>query len=124
MSCQTVHLRSEQGCQMSYFHTKKIPFGFIVEGLGMDTVGIVYGQKEYFKPFDILYGHLVYFVAFCIFFPILVCCTKNNLASQVANRSFDPHRTFSPCLPFRSSVSFVKIIFQQLISLQGSISFP
>jgi hypothetical protein len=34
------------------------------------------------RPFDILYGHLVYFVVkFGMFFSVLVCCTKKNLAT-------------------------------------------
>jgi hypothetical protein len=36
-------------------------------------------------PFDLFYGHLVYFFAtlyiYGIFFPVLVCCTKKNLAT-------------------------------------------
>jgi hypothetical protein len=32
-------------------------------------------------PFGIYYGHLVYFMAIGIFFPVLVNCVKNNLAT-------------------------------------------
>jgi hypothetical protein len=39
-------------------------------------------------PFGIFYRHLVYFIAiwyilwlFCIFSPVLVCCSKKNLAT-------------------------------------------
>jgi hypothetical protein len=32
----------DQGCQMVYFHTKKSQFGHILEGLGMENVGIFY----------------------------------------------------------------------------------
>jgi hypothetical protein len=33
-------------------------FGYILEGLGKENVGIIYGHLEYFT-----YGHLVYFMA-------------------------------------------------------------
>jgi hypothetical protein len=42
------------------------------------------------KPFGLFYGHLIYFVTiwnilwlFAIFFPVLVCCDKKNLATLV-----------------------------------------
>jgi hypothetical protein len=31
----------------------------------------------------IFYGHLAYFVAIWYIFPVLVCCTKKNLATLV-----------------------------------------
>jgi hypothetical protein len=58
--------------------------------------GIFYGHLVYFKaiwyrclmaicyilrPFRIYYGHLVYFMAIWYIFPVLVCCTKKNLAT-------------------------------------------
>jgi hypothetical protein len=36
-------------------------FGYILEGLGKENVGIIYGHLEYFT-----YGHLVYFFAIYI----------------------------------------------------------
>jgi hypothetical protein len=33
-----------QGCQMVYFLTKNLNFGYILEGLGMMNVGIFYGH--------------------------------------------------------------------------------
>jgi hypothetical protein len=32
-------------------------------------------------PFHRIYGHLVYFVVILVFFPVLVCCAKKNLAT-------------------------------------------
>jgi hypothetical protein len=66
-----------QGCQMVYFQTKKSQFGYILEGLGIESVGIFYGRLEYtyyrhllyviiiwniLRPFDIFFDRLVYFV--------------------------------------------------------------
>jgi hypothetical protein len=57
----------------------------------MEDVGIFYGNLVYFTaiwyilcPFGISYGYLV-------FFPVLVCCTKKNLATLV--------RTYMHCRP-------------------------
>jgi hypothetical protein len=33
------------------------------------------------RPFDIFYGHLVYFVVIWYILPALACCTKKNLAT-------------------------------------------
>jgi hypothetical protein len=53
----------------------------------MEEAGILNGHFVYFIanwnilcPFDIFYGNLVYFL-FWYIFPILVCCTKKNLAT-------------------------------------------
>jgi hypothetical protein len=77
------------GCQMVYiFSTQKSKFGYILEGLGMEDVGIpTYFQTKnpicgkFWRVLElkmlayIFYGHLVYFTAiwyiirsFCIFF--------------------------------------------------------
>jgi hypothetical protein len=52
-------------------------------------------------PFGLFYGNLVYFVViwsilwpFGIFFPVLVCCTKKNLATLLCS-----NETFLPLLP-------------------------
>jgi hypothetical protein len=34
------------------------------------------------------YGHLIYFVALWYIFPVLVCCTKKNLATLQTTRTF------------------------------------
>jgi hypothetical protein len=67
-----------------------------MEGPAMEDVGTFIGQLFYFAaiwyvyfvaiwyilwPFGIFCGHLVYFVAIWYIFPVLVCCTKINLAT-------------------------------------------
>jgi hypothetical protein len=44
-------------------------------------IGIFYFHLVYFQPFDIFYGHLAYFLAIWYIFPVLVCCSKKNLAT-------------------------------------------
>jgi hypothetical protein len=38
-----------QGCQIVYFQTKKSQFGYILEGPGMENVGIFNDHLEYFR---------------------------------------------------------------------------
>jgi hypothetical protein len=54
----------------------------------MENIGIFYGHLVYFTliwyilcPFGIFYGHLVYFVVIWTIFPVLVRCSKKNLAT-------------------------------------------
>jgi hypothetical protein len=89
-----------QGCQMvSVFANQISLFGYILEGLGIENVGIFCGHRVYFTaiwyillPFGIFYSHVVHFMAilynyfliiWCIF-SILVCSTKKNLAILIA----------------------------------------
>jgi hypothetical protein len=58
-----------------------------------EFVGIFYGRLVYFTGMYVIgnfYGHLVHFVAiwyilwpFGMFSPVLVCCTKKNLATLI-----------------------------------------
>jgi hypothetical protein len=64
---------------MAYFQTKN-PY------LGKFWRDLQWKMLVYFWPFSLFYRNLVYFVAILhslwlvgIFFPALVCCTKNNL---------------------------------------------
>jgi hypothetical protein len=52
------------------FPTQKSKFGYILEGLAMEDVGIFDRHLVYFT------GDLVYFVLIWYIFPILVCCSK------------------------------------------------
>jgi hypothetical protein len=59
----------------------------ILEGLAVEDVGIFYGHLVHFTvfcyilwTFDIVRGNLVYF------FPVLVFCTKKNLATLIKSR--------------------------------------
>jgi hypothetical protein len=56
--------------------------------LRTENIGIFYGHLVYFTliwyilcPFGIFYGHLVYFVVIWTIFPVLVRCSKKNLAT-------------------------------------------
>jgi hypothetical protein len=67
---------------MVYFQTKKSQFGKILECLAIKAVGKFNGHlvdftaiSYIFCPSGIFCGH------FGIFFPVLVCCTKINLAT-------------------------------------------
>jgi hypothetical protein len=92
-----------QGCQMvSVFANQISLFVYILEGLGVENVGIFYGHWVYFVvfwyillPLGIFYSHVVflwpfifyvysYFLIIWCIFSILVCCTKKNLAILIA----------------------------------------
>jgi hypothetical protein len=57
------------------FEPKKSRFGLILEGFAMEDVGILYGHLVYLQ----LFWYVLWL--FGIFFPVLVCCTKKNLAT-------------------------------------------
>jgi hypothetical protein len=59
----------QQGCQMEYFQTKKSQFGSILEGLAMEDVEIFFDIWSILRPFQIFYGHSVYFMVICYIFP-------------------------------------------------------
>jgi hypothetical protein len=67
---------------MVYFHTKIPNLEIYFEGLGIENVGICYGHWEYFTT--LCYDRLIYFVVDWYIFPVLVCCTKRNLATLVS----------------------------------------
>jgi hypothetical protein len=60
----------EQGCQMAYFQTKNPNLGKFWSVLQWKTL-------EYLR------ANFADFMVIGIFFPILVCCTKINLATLV-----------------------------------------
>jgi hypothetical protein len=47
----------------------------------MDDDDIFNGHLVYLRSFGIFCDHLVYFVVIWYIFPVLVCCTKVNLAT-------------------------------------------
>jgi hypothetical protein len=64
------------------FSYQKSKFGQIFEGLRWENVALIYGRLEYFtniwdvlRPFGTFCANLV------DFFPVLVSCTKKNLAT-------------------------------------------
>jgi hypothetical protein len=50
----------------------------------MEEVGIFYGLGSILRPFGIFCDQLVYFMDIWYIYTVLVCCTKNNLATQTA----------------------------------------
>jgi hypothetical protein len=74
------------------FSNQKSQLGYILEGLKLENVYIIYGHTEY-----ILYGHLGYFTtiwyilcSYGTFFPVLVSCITKNLATlEVCQRSLE-----------------------------------
>jgi hypothetical protein len=70
--------------------------------LGVFWRALEWKMLVYFLPFETVYGHLIYFMdlyihgTICgnlVFLPVLVCCTKQNLAtlgiSMIENRERD-----------------------------------
>jgi hypothetical protein len=55
----------------------------------MEDVGKFMDIWSILQPFVIFYGHLVYFVVSWYIFPVLVCCTKKNLATLQWSQSYD-----------------------------------
>jgi hypothetical protein len=49
-------LALRQGCQMVNFQTKNLNYGYILEGIRMEFVGIFYGHLYYIT------GNLVYLI--------------------------------------------------------------
>jgi hypothetical protein len=49
----------------------------------MEDDGIFYGHLVQFTVFCYIYGHLVQFVVIWCIFPVLVFCTKKNMATLV-----------------------------------------
>jgi hypothetical protein len=54
-----------------------------LEALAMEDVCIFTAILSILCPKGIHYGHLVHFLTFGIFFPVLVCCTEKNLATLI-----------------------------------------
>jgi hypothetical protein len=70
---------------MAFFSNQKSQFGLILGGLAIENIGTFYGHY-----IGLFCGHLVYFVAIWyilwllgILFPVLMCCTKKNLATLI-----------------------------------------
>jgi hypothetical protein len=70
---------------MVNFQTQTSQFGKILESIAM--YGIWYGHFVYLRPNGIFYGHLVHFVVIWYIFPVLVCCTEENMATLTGKSS-------------------------------------
>jgi hypothetical protein len=74
-------IHARQGCPMVYFHTKN---RLCIFSRFLEWKMLVYFNvtRNNLRPFSIFYGHLVYILlSFGTLFPVLVCCTKKNLAT-------------------------------------------
>jgi hypothetical protein len=63
------------------FSNQKSQIGYILEGLGMENVCLFNAHLEHFTT---IWHFLWPFGTFCgnlVLFPVLVCCTKNNMAT-------------------------------------------
>jgi hypothetical protein len=71
---------SGPGLPNGKFSNQKYQFGEILEGLGMENVGMFYGQLEYFGPFVIFYNHLVLgiVIIWCIFPRFGILCQEKS----------------------------------------------
>jgi hypothetical protein len=72
-----------QGCQMASFRTKNPNLGKFWRFLQWKMLVYLMAIWSIFRPFGIVYGHLVYFPRFGYILPVLVCCDKKNLATPV-----------------------------------------
>jgi hypothetical protein len=70
-----------QGCQMVYFQTKNSTLGKFWRVLQWTMLVYFMAIWSILRSFGIFYGHLIYFVAIRYIFPVLLCCTKKNLAT-------------------------------------------
>jgi hypothetical protein len=84
------NLTLSAGLPDGIFSDQKFQFGKILVCPEMEDGGLFYRPLVYFtalwsilRPFGILCGNLIYFVVIWYIFPILVCCTKKNLAALI-----------------------------------------
>jgi hypothetical protein len=66
---------------MSYFQTKNSNLGKFGRVLQWKILVKFMTIWSYLRPFGIFRGNLVNFIVIWYIFPILVCCTKKNLAT-------------------------------------------
>jgi hypothetical protein len=68
------------------FSNQKSQFGSILEDLAKEDVDTFYCHLVYLRPFGIFCCDLVNFMVILCIFPVLVCCTKKNLATLIQTR--------------------------------------
>jgi hypothetical protein len=76
-----LHVVQYQGCQMVCFQTKNPNLGKFWRVLQWKILVYFMTIWSILRPLKIFYGHLVHFLLIWYIFPILVSCTKNNLAT-------------------------------------------
>jgi hypothetical protein len=81
-----------QGCQMAYFQTKNPNLGKFW------SVCKLYGHLVYTYNFHFVYFMAVWLILWTIWyiFPVLVCCTKKNLATLIASQNLLPSSSSQP----------------------------
>jgi hypothetical protein len=83
----SMYIPRDKGCQMAYFKTKNPNLGSFWEGLAMKNVGIgILCPFGLFFCNLVYFGHLVYFMVIWYISPLLVCCTKKNLATLLVTQ--------------------------------------
>jgi hypothetical protein len=76
------------------FSNQKFKFGYIVEGLRIENVGIFDAYMEHIMAIWYILWSLYNFVMFGIFFTVLVYCVKKNLATLKVTKI---RPIWSPC---------------------------
>jgi hypothetical protein len=66
---------------MVYFHTKKSHFGYILEGLGGENVGIFYDPLKFLRAIWYILRTFGIVYSFGIVFPLWCVWNKTNLAT-------------------------------------------
>jgi hypothetical protein len=66
---------------MAYFQNKNTNLGKILRVLQWKMLVYFMAILSISRPFSIFCGNLVYFMVLWNIFPVLVCCTKKNLAT-------------------------------------------
>jgi hypothetical protein len=74
---------------MVYFQTKNPNLGNFWRVLQLMMLVHFMAIRTILLPLGIFYGHLVHFVVIWNIFPVLVYCTKKNLATQALRRRFE-----------------------------------
>jgi hypothetical protein len=92
---------------MVYFQTKNSNLGKFWRALQWKMIVYLMGFGPILRPFDTFWGHLVYFVVpkLVDFFPVLVFCTKKNLATLT---QVEQPKTPQECF-FCSAKEFLKL---------------
>jgi hypothetical protein len=82
-------LTFQAGLPDGIFSIQKSQFGKICEGLALDDFGLFYGHLVYFWPFMYYISVAIWYMLWLFgkSFPVLVCCTKKNLANLVSSRN-------------------------------------
>jgi hypothetical protein len=79
--------RWKQGCQLVHFQTKKSHLGKFWRVLQWKILVYFIAIWSILRSIGIFYDHLVWYVVVVWYiFPVLVCCTKKNLATLAGSR--------------------------------------